>query len=95
MIKSEYGTVEVEGKGLEYILDLANILRCFNKRKIMTKDEILKLVDTAFKSDEEIHENFMKSKEKIAKMKEFLSHIEEMMDEDDTDSFDKMFGDLL
>ena len=63
MLKSNLGTVEVEGTRIELMADLSTAVRAFIKNDILDKDDIMECVNLAFDyKDEKV------DKERIIKL---------------------------
>ncbi len=71
MIKCDMGVVSVSNDDKRWLkAELASLIRCLYKDKDFTKEDVLKCVETAFESDEEIEK----------KLTEHLNDINELLD---------------
>lgn len=57
MIKSDFGKVEVKGDKILIMTEVSSLLRVLQAAKILTKEELIKSIEKAFESDEEIEKN--------------------------------------
>lgn len=95
MIKIDGHSIEIEGDGLQLMIELANVIRFIGHDKhIIPKEMMLQFVDAAYMSDKEIKQA------NIKEIKKIIDRLEnDDYDFDDGDEpgnhFKNIFGDIL
>lgn len=82
MIKTNSEGVSISGSNFEIFQEVCHILRAIAKNNILPKELLLKSVDAAFMTDEEI----------IERTKELRAELDKQRS---NDLFNRMYGDLF
>lgn len=96
MIKIDRHSIEIDGDGLQLMIELANVIRFLgHDKQIIPKDMMLHFVDAAYMSDEELKQSNIKEIEKILNRIENDGYFFDDDEEEPDDHFKSLFGDIL